>query len=240
MKKETYTAKEILFGLRGEYLRLQKYLKEMKEYIDYDKEQYKVSIVPVETMRNGKEYDLVLYADEIKSNFRMKLEKILHEPITVRDAIITDDGTGNYNLYGNSFFPDNVQIKNQKEFNRYAKFLYGYDYLQALSDENFALYPAYSSPTSLILTNDDMYVTYHAYDDTVSISKNFRTRLTDEMIYEILNWGYKATDFSDKAQKIIEESPSAQKEITLLRKGKAVSEKFSIYEKQKTLVLIKK
>ena len=239
MKKGTYTTKEILFGLRGEYLRLQKYLKEMEEYIDYDKEKYEMFIVPVETIC-GKDHNLVLYADEIKSNFRMKLEKIFHEPIKVRDAIIADDGTGNYILHGNSFFPEGVQIRKQKEFNRYAKFLYGYDYLQALSDENFALYPAYSSPTSLILTNDDMYVTYHAYDDTVSISKNFRTRLTDEMIYEILNWGYKATDFSDKAQKIIEESPSAQKEITLLRKGKAVSEKFSIYEKQKTLVLIKK
>ena len=40
MKKETYTTKEILFGLRGEYLRLQKYLNEMVEYIDYDKEKY--------------------------------------------------------------------------------------------------------------------------------------------------------------------------------------------------------
>ena len=240
MKKETYTTKEILFGLRGEYLRLQKYLKEMEKYIDYDKEKYKVSIVPVETMRNGKEYDLVLYADEIKSNFRMKLEKILHEPITVRDALIADDGTGNYNLHKGSFFPDNVQIKKQKEFNRYAKFLYGYDYLQALSDENFALYPAYSTPTHLTLTNDEMYATYHAYNDTMFISKDFKSKLTDEMIYEIFNCEYKATDFSDRAQKIIEESPSAQKEITLLRKGKAVSEEFSIYEKQKTLVLTKK
>ena len=119
---------------------------------------------------------------KLKVILGMKLEKIFHEPITVRDAIIADDGTGNYILHGNSFFPEGVQIRKQKEFNRYAKFLYGYDYLQALSDENFALYPAYSSPTSLILTNDDMYVTYHAYDDTVSISKNFRTRLTDEMI----------------------------------------------------------
>ena len=239
MKKETYITKEILFGLRGEYLRLQKYLNEMVEYIDYDKEKYEMSIVPVETIY-GKDHNLVLYADEIKSKFRMKLEKIFHEPIKVRDAIIADDGTGNYSLHENSFFPEGVQIRKQKEFNRYAKFLYGYDYLQALSDENFALFPAYSTPTSLILTNDDMYVTYHAYDDTVSISKNFRTRLTDEMIYDILNCEYKATDFSVKAQKIIENSSSAQKDVTLLRKGRSVSEVFSIYEKQKTLVLTKK
>ena len=77
-------------------------------------------------------------------------------------------------------------------------------------------------------------------DDTVFISKNFRTRLTDEMIYDILNCEYKATDFSDKAQKIIENSSSAQKDFTLLRKGRSVSEVFSIYEKQKTLVLTKK
>lgn len=239
MKKETYTTKEILFGLRGEYLRLQKYLNEMVEYIDYDKEKYEMSIVPVETIY-GKDHNLVLYADEIKSKFRMKLEKIFHEPIKVRDAIIADDGTGNYILHGNSFFPEDVQITKPKEFNRYAKFLYAYDYLQALSDENFALFPAYSTPTHLTLTNDDMYATYHAYDDTVFISKNFRTRLTDESIYDILNCQYKATDFSDRAQQIIEESSSAQKDVTLLRKGRSVSEVFSIYEKQKTLVLTKK
>ena len=109
MKKETYTTKEILFGLRGEYLRLQKYLNEMVEYIDYDKEKYEMSIVPVETIY-GKDHNLVLYADEIKSKFRMKLEKIFHEPIKVRDAIIADDGTGNYSLHENSFFPEDVQI----------------------------------------------------------------------------------------------------------------------------------
>ena len=127
MRKETYTTKEILFGLRGEYLRLQKYLNEMVEYIDYDKEKYEMSIVPVETIY-GKDHNLVLYADEIKSKFRMKLEKIFHEPIKVRDAIIADDGTGNYSLHENSFFPEDVQITKPKQFNRYAKFLYDYNY----------------------------------------------------------------------------------------------------------------
>ncbi len=224
--KEEYTAKEILLGLRDEYLKVQAKLKEIDNFLDYDRDKYKTYFYLTHRSSKIDNYLLTFYTTSNCSiegvrNLFNKLSRIYKQE---HDYSLTD-------------YPPiaTIDSSKQNEFRQYVKELTTYNYLRVLKNKRIT--NLFFSPTLMKMKiTRDFTLTYSPINDSINfVDKN--ERLTDKKIFEMLDYKYDSDILTMEARKIIDNNPNTPKNF-VLKPGKFKhDESFYLIDRPKTFVL---
>lgn len=223
--KDKYSAKEILLGLRDEFLLTQERLNEVDEFLDYDRDKY--SIEPYLLGNNTFSYLLKLCPKN----------RDIFDKMNLRVARLSRVYKQINGLYGLVDFEDRkVTIKpsKQQEFDYFIRKTTNYN-PNLLNDKivtNLKIMP------SLLEINieNKLFLIYWSIDDTVEFI-DCNNNLTSQQINKILSYTYDDFVLSAKAKEIINNNKNSSKQI-VLKEGKFKHrESFSLIERPKTFVL---
>ena len=238
MNNDKYTVKEILFGLRDECLKLQEHLKEADACFDYDREKYNIDLNLYKYAFKNK-YEPWFTATKIESEEIKRLKQFFR--IKTKTGRATISSINRYELltYDN-VFPATVKEEMQGKLEDVVDFVENYDYLEVLNKGSEFKLPLDFLADSMFALNDTLgNVFYSATDDRFLFESSTDEHLTRNRVDDILNQEYKKIYFTDRAQKVIEQSKNAKKEIVLKPESFKKEETFSIHENQKTLILVR-
>lgn len=236
MNNNKYTVKEILFGLRDECLKIQEHLKEVDSCLDYDREKYNIDLALYKYASKNK-YEPWFIATKIESYKVKRLKEIFRIKTKVSKASITSINRYELLRYDDKF-PATVKQGMQERLEDIVDFIEDYDYLKVLKHPKAADLSLNFSADNMIMLNDTLgNVSYSAISDRILFEK--ATPLTKNNVDDILNQEYNKKHFTEKAQEVIEQSANAKKEIVLKPIEYQKEETFSIYENQKTLILVR-
>lgn len=223
--KDKYSAKEILLGLRDEFLLIQERLNEVDEFLDYDRDKYNI-----ESYLLGNN----------TSSYLLKLcpkNRDIFDKMNLRVARLPRVSKQVNGLYGLVDFEDRkVTIKpsKQQEFDYFIRKTTNYN-SNLLNDKivtNLKIMP------SLLEMNikNDLFLRYWSIDDTVEFI-DCNNNLTSQQINKMLSYTYDDVVLSTRAKEIINNNKNSSKQI-VLKEGKFKhSESFSLIERPKTFVL---
>lgn len=246
MNKDSYKFKDILFGLRSEYLMLEQQLSELKKYILMEK--YNIEDVYFHLM-SGYEDESVRMLCAIYDR-KNKIEEIL-EKIKIQLGILPDEKVsyvnnvdGMYNIekcpkivdsFRKEEFSNSVFNILNSEIGRNIKFIHsgiGYDDKPFLS-----VHPGYIS----LYLNGYVSLEFNPHKGDFIHMYGYKGMVTREKIDTILNVDFPKKKFPEYYQNIIENSSSIGKEYDVvgdIEYCKKVD--FEIIDESKKLVLRKK
>lgn len=227
--KDKYTAKEILLGLRDECLKVQDKLNEVDNFLDYDRDKYKVEIYLLAA--NIESYLLKICLK--KENIFNKIIAPLCPPFRLSRVSKQFDG-----VYGLSDYVASKVIINPSkryQFDKFIREIINFNYLKVLNDSEVTNLKV--SPTYLTLdVKKAAFFNYWSTDDNIEFVDCNR-KLTKESIYEMLNFKIDSDILTDEAKKIIDNNPNTYKEIDLKQEKFNHYEIFKFVENEKKLVL---
>lgn len=229
MQKE-YTAKEILLGLRNECLKVQAKLDEVDNFLDYDRDKYKIETYLLGT--NIESYLLKICPK--KETAINKITAALNYP-TFRLSRVSKQMDGIYGLP--DFVASKVTINPSKryEFDNFIREVINCNYLKVLNDEKITSLKV--SPT--YLTMDVKKVAFFSYwseGDSIEFV-DCKRKLTVTSIFDMLNYKIDSDLLTEDARKIINNNPNTSKELVLKQERFKHNEVFNFIENDKTLVL---
>ena len=246
MTTNTYTLKEILFGLRDEYLNITSKIKELENLLQLENSSYEKASIMLIKIHNKEVTKLYCYLYERKN----KLEKII-DPILKKLGIYLGDNVFAIEEQNNQYTIQKHSeiISNKKEFNEkvikilnedfsknsaniYDGTVYDYDYKPFLSVIPGDIYASTSNEIQLeYIPSRDEFIHIHS----------FKGKLTKERIENIFNWNFSKNKFPEYYQQIIETSDKINKKLEIIddhNYSKDIS--FEIIEEPQKLILKKK
>lgn len=245
---ETYTYKQILLGLRIEYVKAQKILDELSNYT-YNRSKlmdYHFRLWNDSHKDNNPELLLGKKTKDDKQLFNL-LYTIFGKNI-LRCTTMLSDNNGFYYPKDKGY---NIVIKDEQKFKEEVEKLLSSDFAKYMSSNS--LINAINSeaiPRILLryfkidLRSEKSVVVYHGREDVLEIAsrgKNHFEPLTQEYLNYMLELEFFKKDFSEYHQKIIEQNIDNDKKIILYDGYKPeMLSKFNIKEDSKKLILTKK
>lgn len=223
--KDKYSAKEILLGLRDEFLLIQERLNEVDEFLDYDRDKYNI-----ESYLLGNN----------TSSYLLKLcpkNRDIFDKMNLRVARLSRVSKQVNGLYGLVDFEDRkVTIKpsKQQDFDYFIRKITNYN-LNLLNDKIVTNLKIMPSLLEMNIKNNS-FLRYWSIDDTVEFI-DCNNNLTSQQINKMLSYTYDDVVLSTRAKEIINNNKNSSKKI-VLKEGKFKhSESFSLIERPKTFVL---
>lgn len=234
---ETYTAKQILFGLRKEYIEVEKHLTELKKYVNVSK---KVENFYFQIAGNPSELFLNLRK---KKNLLEKLKMFLGLYIY---------GTTNYNVtngINNSYYykkKEICNISNQEELNKKIEQIVQTDFFKNILANNHISIPCNENEINTILITagyigflngiNEIYphLDYYPNSDEL-IMKNVEKIITPDDIFKLLNLTFDRSYLNEYHHNILDNYK--EKEIDIDDCFISNEAKLEIIEEPKKLIL---
>lgn len=251
MKENNYTLKEVIFGSREEYLKIQRDLEFLRTLCDSKD-------------KNVKDFEFRLF--KLRQRKPEIFCEFIQNPSTLRGNIIgliriidkffesledPDFQTGkclknNNNEYYimNKYYNAFVKAGKQKKFAMVFEEILNSDFVNKI---NFGHYPLEAKLHGLLVAvrgiqfnNSIIELYYNVKNDQIEIMNYRYNTTTEEMINEVLNFEISKNIFSDYHRTIIEKSPAMQKQIVYNLEGNNCRElNLYINEKSDKIVLRK-
>ena len=248
MEKQDYSAKEIIFGLREECKRVKGELDKVKSLLTYDDEIY--TITPSIKEENRMHLEAAI---NIKNLGFLKALRYYLTANYLVSTVIVKTGENDYTIVfsdeerGTVSFPAYVTEENRKEFNDLITVILG-ETKQPMFEKGIE-YPRleeiHYSPSVIEINSavGNIYpykVTYMANSDTINFSSEFE-EVSPRIIERVLESQYDSSILTEKAKKIIDDSDTSKKDVSILNYHKLTSsEEYTIEELQNRLVLVQK
>lgn len=264
MDNNTYTYKQLLIGLRSEYLKAKEELEKLNKSIDCfcdSKYAHSFSLVKID-----KETKLMLEAVRVKKDIIYKIKNILQimniiEKEQTRTQMIKDK-FGLYIPKETNLEKDNEKFeeifivpKKQNEFTKTADKLLDSDFVKyiqfneeeysnikkVVKDANIWDFSNYSQ----VFTNHELNLEYDGLKDIITLSSVFNSNenakpITCDILKRALNTKFSKDIFSDYHKNLIEQGLTKQQDIVFSSAYyPSTYSKFMIEEKEKALVLHK-
>ncbi len=228
--KEEYTAKEILLGLREECLRVQEKLNEVDNFLDYDRDRYRIETYLLAT--NIESYLLKLCPK--KETTIDKIKKAINYP-TIRLSRVSKQIDGVYGLLDFDVSRVSINVSKRYDFDSFIKEIVSYNYLKVLNDKTVTNLKV--TPTLLDMKiKNGSFIRYWAQGDILEFIDATK-KLTKDDILEMLNHKYTSDIITDEAKMIINNNCNISKEIVLKEDRFRHNESFELIENKKTFVL---
>lgn len=242
MKKNNYTLKEILFGLRTEYLKLTEQLNTLKQYISKDENNIE-NIDIFLTKPNEIENIAIMCILQTRKNsvekIIIELESSLHNKKT---SIKKIEGIHTFKEY-----PQLITASKRQEFNECIYNICNEDFVKNSEDIYSGI--EYNSKLFLSINTNHIYASENpkiSIDYTPHIGDfihayGFKKVITKEDIERSFNMIYPKDRFSEYYQNLIENSTSSSKTLDIIGNfSNSQSADLEIIEESKKLILRKK
>lgn len=245
MDSNNYSFKDILFGLRDEYLLLQEELDTLKMYINLDENNLDDVSFYLSTRYPDKvEMRCILYDSMNKIEKRLEKIKIklgIYPDYKVSNII---QNNGKYDI---EKYPEIIYDGKKQEFNQSVFYIFNTDFVKNLKcihyGTGFDDKPFLSIASSYISLYLNQYISldYNLMKgDYVSLYSSCG-RLTKDMIYNTFNMEFSKKRFPGYYQDLIENSVYVNKPIEIVGEfGYSKKGQFEIIDESKRLVLRKK
>ena len=246
MNKNSYTFKDILFGLRCEYLKLEQQLSELNKYILMDDNNIDDMYFHLIHSYSGDKVQMLCTIYDKKNKIEKILERIgYYIGICPSHKVsFVDNMDGVYNILDYPFIVDKFRIEEfsqyiydifNSEFGKNIKFIHsgiGYDNLPFLS-----VHPGYIS----LYLNGYVSLEYNPHKGDYIHLYGYKNGIADEKIDTILNMNFPKGKFPEYYQYLIESYSSMDKEydiIGILKHHKKID--LEIIDEPKKMILRKK
>ena len=234
---DSYTLKQIIFGLRKEYIEIERQLVELKKYVDVTN---KVESFDFHISGNPSKLFLCLYK---KKNLIEKIEMMLGTYVHGITNYKVTNGTRKEYYYKNR---EICSINNQRELNHQIKQIVQTDFFRNIVANNYDSIPCRENEFNNIhisagyiglINNSDSsypYFDYYPRKDKL-VMQNEKRIITPEDIYKLLNLSIDGIYLNDYHRKILDNFE--EKEIDIEDNFNDKKAKLQIIEEPKKLIL---
>ena len=243
---EKYTFKQILFGLKEEYLLIQEQLSTLKKYIDLEENNLRDIEFSLSSNYDDNKikllctlYDKISFLEARLEEIKIKLGIFPNYRISYINEIEDRYSIEKYpeiiNDKKNQEFSQSVFYILNTDFAKNAKFIYygtGYSGIPFLSISPSSIYINESNYISVdFIPTKGNYINLYSY----------KGRLTEEKIKEVFNISFSKQRFPKYYQNLINNSTSFDKSLEIIGDlGYSKKGKFELIEDSKKLILKKK